>query len=61
MHDDVTYPLGNLTITYGVDESGELTYSVNVTGDLGYVQAVGLLAAAQLDIPEIYEVEDEDF
>lgn len=47
--------LGSVKITLGLDNTGEQIYNVALNGDITYIQAMGLLTAAQRDIPNIYE------
>lgn len=49
-----------ITITHGLDESGEALFHVNIKGDLPYVYALGLLEAAKDNLKNHYGLDEND-
>ena len=46
--------LDKVTITSGSDEDGHITFDVNWSDDLGYVETLGLLEAAKAAVHAAY-------
>lgn len=51
---------GRITIIHGLDQDGDQIFNVSTQGDLTYLTALGLLAAAKDNIDMHYFGEDED-
>lgn len=47
--------LGSVKVTLGLDNTGKQIYNIVLNGNLTDIQAMGLLTAAQRDIPNMYE------
>lgn len=51
---------GRITIIHGLDQDGGQIFNVKTQGDLTYIQALGLLAAAKDNIDMQYLGDDDD-
>ena len=54
MNDKMEVRVGRIVLDYGLDEEGDPCYNTHLEGDMRYVESLGLLAAAMIDLPGMF-------
>ena len=56
MNDKMTVRVGRIVLDYGMDEEGDPCYNTHLEGDMRYVETLGLLTAAMIDLPGMFDL-----
>lgn len=59
MTDLIKYQDAQITITHGLDETGDAIFHVNIQGELPFCYTLGLLEAAKDHVKEMYREYEE--
>lgn len=61
MNDKMKIRVGRVVLDYGLDEEGDPCYNTHLEGDMRYVETLGLLNAAMIDLPGMFDLTGHDY